>query len=96
MSTKTKLAPNQSIGLQLIAEERELLLDLTTLDDELRSRIQDAPAAEANVMFTLDELALLSKAVPTNAKNPWERKSVKKLAHISERVAGLLKMFEEG
>ena len=95
MSTKITLAPTQPIGLQLTAEERELLLDLTTLDDELRSRIQDAPVAEANVMFTLDEFFRLSKAIPTKAKKPWERKNVKKLAHIPERVAGLLKMFEE-
>lgn len=96
MSTKLKLVPNQSIGLQLTAEERELLLELPSLDDELRTRIQDAPAAEANVMFTLDELGRLSKAIPTKAKRPWGRKSVKKLVHIPERIAGLLKMFEEG
>jgi hypothetical protein len=95
MSSKLKLVPNQPIGLQLTAKERELLLELTMLDDELKSRIQDAPAAEANVMFTLDELARLSKAIPTKAKKPWERKGVKKMAHIPERVAGLLKMFEE-
>ena len=72
MSAKIKLAHNQPIGLQLTAEERNLLLDLTTLDDELAHRIQNSPAAEANVMFTLDELARLSKAIPTKAKKPWD------------------------
>jgi hypothetical protein len=96
MVQKLKLVPNQPIGLQLTAEERNLLLDLTTLDDELASRIQNAPAAEANVMLTLDELARLSKAIPTKAKNPWERKNQKRLTHVLERIAGLLKMFEEG
>jgi hypothetical protein len=95
MSSKLKLVPNQPIGLQLTAEERKLQLDLTTLDDELKARIQNAPAAEANVMLTLDELNRLSKAIPTKAKKPWERKSMKKLVHIPERIAGLLKMFEE-
>jgi hypothetical protein len=96
MAKTIRIQAGHPIGLQLTAEERELLLDLTTLDPELRSRIKDAAAAEANVMFTLDELNRLSKAIPTKAKKPWERKSVKKLAHIPERVAGLLKMFEEG
>ena len=96
MSTKIKLVPNQPIGLQLTAEERNLLLDLSILDNELASRIQNAPAAEANVMLTLDELGRLSQSIPTKAKTPWERKNQKKLTHILERIGGLLKMFEEG
>jgi hypothetical protein len=61
--------------LKLTLDERGLLLDLLTLDEELRGRIEATPISEANVQFTLKELARLAKAIPTKASHPWERKA---------------------
>ena len=96
MANKIKISPNHPVGLKLTAEERELLLDLPSMNEKLKDHISQASISEQNVQFTLNQLAELAKAIPAKAKNPWDKKAQKKLERISKRVAGLLLMFEEG
>jgi len=95
MANKIRISPNHPVGLKLTAEERELLLDLPSMDKELKDYIRQTSISEQNVQFSLTQLVELAKAIPARAKNPWGKKAQKKLDRISERVAGLLAIFEE-
>ena len=95
MANKIKIFPNHPVGLKLTAEERELLLDLPSMDEELKDHIRQTLTSEQNVPFTLTQLAELATAIPAKAKNRWDKKAQRKLDRISERIRGLLLMFEE-
>ena len=95
MANKIRISPNHPVGLKLTAEERELLLDLPSMDEELKDHIRQTSTSEQNMPLTLKQLAKLAKAIPAKAENPWDKKAQKKLVRISERVAGLLAIFEE-
>ncbi len=96
MANKIRISRNHPVGLKLTAEERELLLGLPSMDEELKDHIRQTSTSEQNMPLTLKQLAELAKAIPAKAKNPWDKKAQKKLKRISERVAGLLELFEEG
>lgn len=66
------------------------------LDTELEDRIRQTSPAQQNVEFTLDELALLDGCVAGEISHTKDRRLQKKLDRVSERIRGLLGMFEEG
>jgi hypothetical protein len=47
MARKIRLKETDTVGLKLSAAERELLLDLPLLDDELEQRLRQTPIGDA-------------------------------------------------
>jgi hypothetical protein len=95
MSKRLPIQPGQTIGLKLTPEEREAVLEITGLDTDLETRIRRTSLAQQNVEFTLEELNLLAGCVAGEISHTKDRRLQKKLDRVSERIKGLLDVFEE-
>ena len=72
---RKRIHHNQSIGLPLTAEERNLILnELLILDDAYESRIRGAAPNKPEIPFTLDELDDLAEHVAASASHCTRKK----------------------
>ena len=94
MAKKMRIKDTDAVGLNLTPEERQMLLDLPLLDDEIADRLAHIPAGESQVKFALDELDLLAGEIAGHANQTKDRKLGKKLDAICERIERLEEMFD--
>jgi hypothetical protein len=92
MANKIKIKPGQTVTLKLTLDERELLLENLSFEDEtVRLMLEGSQ----EVQLTLKELRDLGGSVAKAFHNTKDRKVQKKLDRISHRIEGLLELFEE-
>jgi hypothetical protein len=94
MAKKIRIKDTDAVGLKLLPEERQMLLDLPLLDDEISDRLEHTPAGESQVKLALDELDLLAGEIAGHANHTKDRKLGKKLDAICQRIERLEDMFE--
>ena len=73
MAMKIRLKENATVGLKLLPEERQMLLDLPLLDEGLSGRLEQTPPGESQVKFTLNELDLLAGEITGHANHTKDR-----------------------
>jgi hypothetical protein len=94
MAKKIRIKDTDAVGLKLTAEERQMLLGLPLLDDEISDRLAHTPAGEFQVKLTLDELDLLAGEVAGHANHTKDRSLGKRLDAICGRIERIEEMFE--
>ncbi|MCY2926832.1 MAG: hypothetical protein NT031_15630 [Planctomycetota bacterium] len=95
MAAKIRIRFGQPVGLHLTVEDRQALLEMGVLEGKLHETIQQASAADQNLMFTLAELSLLSRHVAAGIGRTKDRRLCKKLDRIIDRIGRLTQTFEE-
>ena len=93
MMRKIRIEPDQKVELKLIPAERELLLGLTLMDDEIGKRIRQAPPGDSQMGFTYDELNSLVIHVEAEAHSTKDDSRRKKLIGISRRIDRLIDKY---
>lgn len=94
MAKKITIKKVDKVGLKLLPDERQMLLDLPVLDKVLEERLKQTPASEAQVKFTLDELDLLGNELAAYVSHAKDRRLGKKLDGICLRIERIEDMFE--
>jgi len=94
MAKKIRLKEHATVGLKLLPEERQRLLDLPLLDEGLSGRLEQTAPDESQVKFSLNELDLLAGEITGHANHTRDRRLGKKLDAICERIERLEEMFE--
>jgi hypothetical protein len=92
---RIRIAPGQRIGLDLTPDERQLLLDMTWLDEDLAARIRSTLAGEPNVMLSLNDLDLLDGDIAAEANHTTDMSLQKKLDAVSARIDLRLRLFTD-
>ena len=93
MTRKIRIEPDQKVDLELTPAERELLLGLILMDDEIGKRMRQAPPGDSQMGFTYDELSSLVIYVEAEAHSTKDDSYRKKLIRISRRIDHLIDKY---
>ena len=91
----TPSGPNERVGLKLSAAQRDLILGLILMDDELAERIRKPPTGQGDVPLTLDELSRLVTYVEADASHTPDERRRKQLHRLCRRIDRLMTALEE-
>jgi hypothetical protein len=95
MPPKKLIRVDEKLPLDLTADERALVLgELTCLDQEVEDVVSNTPAGQ-QVMLTLDDLDDLIGHVAAEANHCDNKRKVKKLDGIAEKIQELLDTFTD-
>jgi len=95
MTRRNFAKPGEPIGLKLSTEERQLLLDLTFVEQGIVDRIRRTPGDEVDVQLSLDQLDSLAGSVAADANHTSDKTRMAKLARIYEKIDFLLNAHPE-
>jgi len=90
MTRRNISKPAETISLKLSTEERQLLLDLTFVEEEILHRIRRTPSDEVDIQLSLDQLGSLAGSVAADANHTSDKTRGAKLARIYEKIDFLL------
>lgn len=94
MFENTRNKTVDTIGLELTPRERELLLNLFTLDEELEQQIRRVSTSKS-LMLTLDELEELAGCIAAEANHTKNKKRQKILDGFYKKIEDLLSQHQE-
>jgi hypothetical protein len=89
MGTRKHSKPGSEVGLKLTEAERQLLLDLTCLDDNYAQVIKGTPPDQP-VQFTLDEWEDFGDYIAAEANHAEDRRQEKRLDALFSKIRNLL------
>lgn len=91
----TRSGPNERVSLKLSAAQRDLILGLILMDDELAERIRKPPTGQGDVPLALDELSRLVTYVEADANHTPDERRRKQLNRLCRRIDRLMTALEE-
>jgi hypothetical protein len=95
MTRRNISKPGETISLKLSTEERQLLLDLTFVEDGVLDPIRRTPGDEADVQLSLEKLDSLAGSVAADANHTSDKTRKAKLARIYEKIDLVLNAHPE-
>jgi hypothetical protein len=96
MTVRKTIKPEVTIGLNLGAEERELLFDLAFVEEEILQRIRRMPGGMVQVQLTVDQLGSLAGSIAADINHTGDKARQTKLARIYEKIDLLLGSHPDG
>ena len=96
MTVRKTIKPEVTIGLNLGAEERELLFDLAFVEEEILQRLRRMPGGVVQVQLTVDQLGSLAGSIAADINHTGDKARQAKLARIYEKIGHLLGSHSDG
>jgi repressor LexA len=94
---RKRIKPGELVDVRLTTRERDLILDRTFIDDEMRARLRGAASRGSNLMaqLTLDDIDDLAGHVAAEANHCSEPRVRRMLDAVYDRLATIERTFTD-